>query len=264
MSDLIGNGIHFDLVVTDPPYNVGKDFGNRTDKQTTEEFLAFLHPRFQRIESLMAKESGLILFCSQRHIYETMKTFEIATTLKYQRMMMWHYKNGMSRQINSPVTEFEPLLWYTSGDDYTYNRDDVRVPYKSERVKSPVYKKNKKGEVKAWNPDPRGAKRGDVWEYPCLAGKLYEDERTEHPTQKPESLITDLIKAFCPKNADGKYCGKVFDPFHGSGTVGVCCEILNVQGHDIQWMGIELEHRWVMDGNKRIEAIKELANNSIL
>jgi site-specific DNA-methyltransferase (adenine-specific) len=133
-----------------------------------------------------------------------------------QRQMIWYYRNGMSRQTLTPVTEYEPFLWFTWSEDfYTYNGDDVRVPYKSDRVKTPVYKKNKSGEVKAWNPDPRGAKRGDVWEYPTLAGKLYENERTEHPSQKPEALITDLIKAFCPKNAEGKYDGVVMDIYAG-------------------------------------------------
>ena len=86
--------------------------------------------------------------------------------------------------------------------------------------------------------------RGDVWAFPTLAGKIFEKERTEHPTQKPESLITELIKAFCPKDEEGLYCGTILDPFHGSGTLGVCCEKLNKQGHKIKWIGIELEEKW--------------------
>ena len=86
--------------------------------------------------------------------------------------------------------------------------------------------------------------RGDVWALPTLAGKIFEKERTEHPTQKPESLITELIKAFCPTDEEGLYCGTILDPFHGSGTLGVCCEKLNKQGHKIKWIGIELEEKW--------------------
>lgn len=80
---------------------------------------------------------------------------------------------------------------------WTYNKDDVRVPYKTDRVKNPVYKKNAKGDVADLNPN--GALRTDIFEYPILAGKLYQDERTDHPTQKPEALITELIKAFVLK-----------------------------------------------------------------
>ena len=94
--------------------------------------------------------------------------------------------------------------------------------------------------------------RGDVWDFPTLAGKAFKDERTEHPSQKPENLITELIKAFCPMS-DGKFTGKILDPFHGSGTLGVCCEKLNQMGNNIQWTGIELEKRWCKVAQSRID-----------
>lgn len=263
LQSLIDRGAIFDLIITDPPYGVGKDFGNDSDQLTGKKLQTFIHQRVHYLSRLVKNGTSLICFCSQVHILEFMQA--IGTGFSYQRMMMWHYKNGMSRQTNSPVTEFEPILWYSyHPEQWTYNTDDVRVPYKSERVKSPVYKKAKDGTVKAWTPNPLGAKRGDVWEFPCLAGKLYEDERTEHPTQKPESLITELIKAFCPKAADGKYEGCILDPFHGSGTVGACCEILNAQGHRIKWIGIELEQRWVDIADERISAIKKKSEDYIL
>lgn len=97
--------------------------------------------------------------------------------------------------------------------------------------------------------------RGDIWAFPTLAGKIYQDEKTEHPTQKPESLITEIIKAFCPKNEDGFYEGIILDPFHGSGTLGVCCEKLNKQGHNIRWIGIELEEKWCSVAKERLSKI---------
>ena len=81
---------------------------------------------------------------------------------------------------------------------WTYNTDDVRAPYKSaERLKTPVYYKGKNGERKEWLLF-KGALRGDIWEYPTLAGKLYKQERTEH-LQKPESLFTDRFVLFAPR-----------------------------------------------------------------
>ena len=96
--------------------------------------------------------------------------------------------------------------------------------------------------------------RGDIWDFPTLAGRRFAHERTAHPTQKPESLILELIKAFCPMKK-GKYCGRILDPFHGSGTLGVCCEKLNKQGHEISWLGIELEHKWCDIAAERLAAL---------
>lgn len=71
-----------------------------------------------------------------------------------------------------------------------------------------------------------------------------------------QSLITELIKAYCPKNKDGFYEGIILDPFHGSGTLGVCCEKLNKQGHKIRWIGIELEQRWCDIAQERLNQIQ--------
>lgn len=128
-----------------------------------------------------------------------------------------------------------------SSSNWTYNVDEVRVPYKStERLKSAVKYRDANGDIKVWKPNPKGANRSDIWDFPTLAGKAFAMERTDHPSQKPESLIAEIIKAFCPMK-DGKFCGTILDPFHGSGTLGVCCERLNLLGHLIKWTGIEIE-----------------------
>ena len=120
-------------------------------------------------------------------------------------------------------------------------------------VKCPI---NAKGEKCEWKPNPLGSMRGDVWTFPTLAGKAFKKEKTAHPAQKPEALITELIKAFCPKNTDGKYDGIILDPFHGSGTLAVCCEKLNKQGHEIKWVGIELEQKWCDIAQQRLANIQ--------
>jgi DNA modification methylase len=68
------------------------------------------------------------------------------------------------------------------------------------------------------------------------------------------SLWTELIKAFSSKNTNNIYDGRILDIYHGSGTTGACCERLNnLYNHQIKWMGIELESKWVEISNKRIE-----------
>ena len=175
-----------------------------------------------------------------------------------RRMQIWYYENGMSRQTHEPVTEYEPFWWFSkSEEDFIYNMDDVRVPYKTDRVRNPVYKLDSQGNKKAWNPDPRGRKRGDVWTYPTLAGKHFEEEKVDHPTQKPLSLWMDLIRAHTTKDSRGKYDCRILDPYLGSGTTAVACERMNREGHHkIKWVGCELEQKYVDLGNSRIEKEK--------
>lgn len=249
------DGMKFDLILSDPPYNIGKDFGNDTDKVPLDQYLANMKEVLTCCRDLLTDGGGIVWFCTHKYVgHLQMMMYEMG--LSYKRILIWYYLNGMSRQRRTPVTEYEPVLWFTkSEDDFTYNLDDMRVPYRTDRVKTPCYKKGADGVKKAWMPNPLGALRGDVWKYPVLSGKLYEQERTPHPTQKPELLITDMIRAFCPKDGD-KYTGSVLDPYMGSGTVAVCCEKLNYEGHDIRWAGCELQPEWVEVAKERLAKIE--------
>lgn len=253
LKQMLDDGIKVDLVLTDPPYNLNKDFGNDSDKLPLKEFLHISRKRIALCRDLLKPEGSIIWF-GIHHYISFIQTIMYEEDLNYRRMNIWYYENGFSRLKTSPLTQYEPFLWFSkSPKKWTYNVDDVRMPYKSqERLKNPVYYKNSKGDRVKWEPNPLGAMRGDIWSFPTLAGKIYQDEKTEHPTQKPESLITEIIKAFCPKNKDGFYDGVILDPFHGSGTLGVCCEKLNKQGHNIRWIGIELEEKWCNVAKERL------------
>lgn len=253
MQQMIDAGLKFDLILTDPPYNLNKDFGNDSDCLDLPEFLEVTRKRIALCKQLLTP-TGSIIWFGIHHYIGFIQVIMYEAGLHYRRMNIWHYENGFSRVKTSPAAQYEPFLWFSnSPKKWTYNADDVRVPYKStERLKNPVYYTGKNGEKKVWTPNPAGALRGDIWSFPTLAGKLYEKEKTPHPTQKPESLIMELIKAYCPKDSEGHYCGTIFDPFHGSGTLGVCCEKLNQQGHNIRWIGSELECRWCEIANERL------------
>ena len=244
LDELIKKGVKYDLILTDPPYNINKDFGNTSDRLTIDEFRKITQLRVQKLKKLLTPTGSIIWFGIHNYIcYVQIAMYDAG--LFYRRMNIWHYENGFSRSKKEPATHYEPFLWFSNDSKiWTYNVDEVRVPYKStNRLKSAVNYTNAKGEKKTWIPNPKGSMRSDIWDFPTLAGKRFENERTEHPTQKPESLIRELIKAFCPMKS-GIYAGKILDPFHGSGTLGVCCEKLNLQGNNIKWTGIELEEKW--------------------
>jgi len=257
LDKMLSEGIKFDLILTDPPYNLKKDFGNDSDNLPLPDFLKITGKRINTCKDLLSSYGSIVWFGIHNYI-GFIQVIMYNASLHYRRMNIWRYENGFSRTKTSPASHYEPFLWYSkSAKKWTYNANDIRVPYKSaNRLKNPVYYKGKNGERKEWTPNPNGALHGDIWEYPTLAGSLYKKERTEHPTQKPIPLFMDLIKAFCPKDKKGKYNGLILDPFHGSGTLGVCCEILNKEGHKISWVGIEIEKKWCDIAKSRIKKIK--------
>lgn len=252
---LIDNNIKYDLILTDPPYNINKDFGNKSDCLSVDEFAKITYERVCKLKKLLTPIGSILWFGIHNYIcYVQIAMYNAG--LYYRRMNIWHYKNGFSRSKKEPATQYEPFLWFSvNPKKWTYNVDAVRVPYKSsERLKSPIKYKGGDGSEKIWTPNPNGAMRGDIWEFPTLAGKIFEKERTKHPTQKPEALITEIIKAYCPIK-ERRYVGTILDPFHGSGTLGVCCEKLNLEGHSIKWTGIELEERWCDVAKDRLNNI---------
>jgi len=256
LNEMLREGVRFDLILTDPPYNLNKDFGNGSDSLPLPSFLEVTQKRLETCRDLLTPSGSVVWFGIHNYIgFIQVIMYNIG--LHYRRMNIWRYENGFSRTKRLPAAQYEPFLWYSkSPKKWIYNADDVRVPYKStERLKNPVYYSGKNGERKEWVPNPNGALRGDIWEYPTLAGSLYKEERTAHPTQKPIALFIDIIRAFCPKNSEGKYQGLILDPFHGSGTLGVCCEMLNREGHQISWVGIELEERWCGIAQERLNKL---------
>ncbi|MCH5384224.1 site-specific DNA-methyltransferase [Limosilactobacillus reuteri] len=253
---LVSDGIKFDLILTDPPYNLHKDFGNSSDSLPIDDFLRINKKRIDCTAKLLEKNGSLIWFGIHNYI-GFMQVMMYDAGLYYRRMNIWHYLNGFSRTKRMPTATYEPFLWFSkSNKTWTYNADDVRVPYKStKRLKNPVYYKDKNGKKKVWKPNPNGALRGDIWEVPTLAGKAFEKERTSHPSQKPKELIKEIIKAYMPKNRDGKYEGTLFDPFMGSGTTAVAAEELNREGNNIKWIGFEIEQKWIDIANHRLEEV---------
>lgn len=256
LQTLLEKNIKADLILTDPPYNLNKDFGNNSDCLTFEDFINTSKHRINVCKNLLKDDASIVWF-GIHHYIGFLQNIMYEAGLHYRRMNIWFYENGFNMVKNAPTTQYEPFLWFSKSEKkWTYNTDDVRVPYKStDRLKKPVYYRDRNGNKKIWTPNPLGALRGDVWQFPTLSGNSFKKERTSHPTQKPISLFMEIIKAFCPKNKDGLYDGLIIDPFHGSGTLGVCCEILNKQGHKIRWIGIEKEQKWCDIATKRLEVI---------
>lgn len=146
LDKLIGMGIKYDLVLTDPPYNIFKDFGNKSDCLPFDEFLEVTEERLIKLKQLLTPTGAIIWFGIHDYI-GFIQVLMHKVGLNYRRMNIWHYENGFSRSTKEPATHYEPFLWYSNDKkQWTYNVDEVRVPYKStDRLKSPVTYYDKDG-----------------------------------------------------------------------------------------------------------------------
>lgn len=209
-----------DLIFADPPYNLGKDFGNGTDKFKTQEYLEFTTLWLDECVRLL-KPNGSIYVCMGvrfvAHLYLPMDE-----RLLFNGWITWHYTQGMGR-VKGFSPRHEDILYFVKGEDYTFNLNAVRIPQKYYRKRNNM----------------TGANPGDVWTFSHV--HYCSRERLPHPTQKPEALLHRIIAA---SSNEGDL---VLDPFVGSGTT---CKVANDLGR--QWIGIEIEPQFVEMARRRI------------
>lgn len=207
MREIPNNSI--DLIVADPPYGLGKDYGNDSDKkdatallQWTREWLSLAIPKLKPTGSLY-------IFATWRY------SPEIFVFLKSQLMMVneiiWDRKvpsmGGSTRKYSSV---HDTIGFFVKSKEYYFDIDSIRIPYDEETKKArsrSIFVGKKWLEV-GYNPK-------DVWTVSRL--HRIHAEREEHPTQKPLEIIERMVKASCPRN------GIVLDPFAGSGTTVAAC-----------------------------------------
>jgi adenine-specific DNA-methyltransferase len=199
------------LVVTSPPYNIGKPYENRLELGTYVGQQKKVITECVRILS----KSGSI--CWQ--IGNFVKNGEIipldillwpvfqSLGLKLRNRIIWHFGHGLhcSKRFSG---RYETILWFTKSDKYVFNLDAVRVPAKYPEKK--YFKGPKKGQLSG---NPLGKNPSDVWDIPNV--KCNHPEKTGHPCQFPVELIERLVLALT-KPGD-----LVVDPFMGVGSTAI-------------------------------------------
>jgi adenine-specific DNA-methyltransferase len=199
------------LTVTSPPYNIGKEYEESRDVSC---YLNWCEQWINEIYRVTHQEGSFWLNLGYISLAERAKAIPISYLLWDKipfylvQEIVWHYGAGVAgRKFFSPRNE--KFLWYVkNADKYTFNLDEVRDP----NVKYPNQKKN--GKIKV---NPIGKNPSDVWEIPKVTSgyQRASKERTRHPAQFPESVITRVVKV------SSNPCEIVLDPFMGSGTTAV-------------------------------------------
>lgn len=243
-----------DLIIADPPYNLNKDFGNLSDKWNDVDGWIKWSKEWLDVAILKLKPTGSIFIYGIHHYLCHLHVYLYQKDLKYRRQIIWHYENSFSGYQNSPSANYEPILWFSKSDNYTYHQ--IREPYKStERLKNKITKNGK-----VWTPHPDGKHAGDVWNIPVLAGKRFANEKVAHPTQKPLAICDRIINHFSNEG------DLVLVPFAGSGS-----ECVSAKSNKRDFIAFEKNREYIKIANRRLkdlngfqQIVKTINTNGIL
>jgi site-specific DNA-methyltransferase (adenine-specific) len=228
------------IVIADPPYNIGKDFGNNSDKQPMDEYLEWCEKWIQECLRIL-KPNGTMFIYGFSEILALILS-KVPLTIQ-RRWIIWHYTNKNVASLNFWQRSHESILVLWK-EDKVFHRDDVREAYTEGFLNGTAGKERKatkgrfsKGDKKTtYRAHPCGALPRDVIKIPALAGGAGMKERVNHPTQKPLALCDKLIRS-CKQSIQEGY---VLVPFAGSGS-----ECLASKQLGLPFIGIELNEEYV-------------------
>jgi site-specific DNA-methyltransferase (adenine-specific) len=237
-----------DIIICDPPYNIGKDFGNNSDKQEREAYLVWCDGWITECLRILKPEGTLYIY----GFSETLAFIRTRIYCKTVRWLVWHYSNKVTPSLNFWQRTHESILCCSKSSKPNFNRDAVREPYTDSFLKNAAGKVRKatkgrfsNGETETiYNAHEGGALPRDVIKVPALAGGAGKKERVGHPTQKPLALCDILIKA--SKNSDGNTILVV--PFAGSGS-----ECVSAKQNNVNFIGFEINEEYIKITNERLQ-----------
>jgi len=244
------------IIIADPPYNIGKDFGNDSDKQPMDDYLVWCEQWIKECLRIL-KPNGTMFIYGFSEILAL-----ILSKVPYhihRRWIIWHYtnKNVPSLHFWQRSHESVIVLWKS---DKVFHRDDIREPYTDGFLHGAAGKERKatkgrfsKGEkTTTYTAHEKGALPRDVIKIPALAGGAGMKERVNHPTQKPLALCDKLIRSCMQPD------GYVLVPFAGSGS-----ECVAAKNNGLPFIGIELNADYVMLIHERLAAATVAATATV-
>jgi len=226
------------LIVTSPPYNLGKEYEKRLhldlylgqQARVIAECVRALSPRGSICWQVGNYVDRGAIIPLDAVLYPIFSGFG----LRMRNRIIWHFEHGLhcSRRFSG---RYETIIWLTKSDDYLFNLDGVRVPQKY-----PGKKYFKGPKVGLYSSNPLGKNPGDMWVIPNV--KSNHVEKTNHPCQFPVELIERLVLSMTDPD------DWVFDPFLGTGT-----SIIAAIRHGRRGVGAEVVPKYVYLARQRIE-----------
>lgn len=248
------------LIVTSPPYNIGKEYEVAT---SLSAYLDNLKPIIQEMYRVLTEDGSI---CWEVGNYIDPHTSEVYPLdiyyyfifkelgLQLRNRIIWHFGHGLQCEKRFSG-RYETILWFTKSDSYTFNLDEVRIPSKYPGKRA--YKGANKGKLSG---NPKGKNPEDLWI--ATVERLYDDwdscvwdvpnvksqhpEKTIHPCQFPIELVERCVLALTNEN------DVVYDPFAGVGSA-----LIAALKNNRQAMGTELVEEYISVGEERIQKLKQ-------
>ena len=236
-----------DLVVTSPPYNIGKEYEAR---QSLDAYLANQADVLREVHRTLKPHGSLFWQVGAHvdngvHIPLDVKLFPILEALGMvpRNRVIWIRPHGVHARKRFSCRH-ESLMWFTKSDNYRFNLEPIRVPQKYQNKK--YWKGDKYGELSC---DPVGKNPGDVWAFRNV--KHNHEEQTIHPCQFPEDMIERIVLATTEAGDD-----VVLDPYVGSGTTAVVAKRLGRY-----YIGIDKSADYVTVARERLSGTPDPKGN---
>jgi len=232
----------FDLTITSPPYNIGKEYERKIGiKQYVKRSKIWMN----KVHDITKRNGAFWLNLGYFNVPQ--KGFAVPipyliwneSPFYFLQEIIWYYEAGVSSNKKfSPRNE--KFLWYVKNPKkYIFNLNSIR----DKNVKYPNQKKN--GILKV---NPNGKNPTNVWAIPKITSGngRSSKERTAHPAQFPIKMIDRIVKACSEKN------NLIFDPFIGSGTVAESA----LQNNRCV-IGCDIKSKYLNIAKRRIEKLKK-------
>jgi len=243
------------LIVTSPPYNIGKVYEERVElTEYLEKYKSFAEECFRVLEDSgnliwqvgNFSESGE-LFPLDIYFYSIFKSAGFIL----RNRIIWHFRHGMHAKKRLSG-RYETILWFSKNSNSTFNLDPIRIPnlYPGKRVaRGP-----RRGELSG---NPLGKNPGDFW--PDIALEEWENsywdipnvkshhpEKTSvHPCQFPVELVDRCVLALTNEG------DVVLDPFMGVGSSAV-----SAIRNNRMYVGFEFDQQYIDAAYQRLEDLK--------
>jgi len=230
------------LIVTSPPYNIGKEYEKRTSNEiyieqqaaTIAEAVRLLSPSGSICWQVGNGIDDGEIFPLDILLYPIFKYHG----LKLRNRIVWTFGHGLHCQKRLSGRH-ETILWFTKSDDYTFNLDPIRVPSKYPEKKH--FKGPNKGKISG---NPLGKNPSDVWDIPNV--KSNHVEKLDHPCQFPVGLVERLVLSLTNKG------DSVLDPYLGVGSTAIAA-IKNGR----RAYGCDVVQDYVDIAEERVEAYRD-------